>query len=170
MPRTRLGDRVAADKAARDAQIAALPPEVAAAVRQMSPSEQDQYLASLDKVDAMQAAGETFEPDLSDARWGTKADGTPRKKPGRRPATNPGQRSAAKMTRDGIGPTLEDYLAQIPLEEHPEDDPEATVQFGYGSYYEGDQNGKPIAQPENPPLSRPPRNSRLRSARNNRLS
>jgi hypothetical protein len=133
--------------AERKAKIAALPAEVAEAVRAMPPTEADQYLASLDKVADMQASGATFTPDL------TKSD-QPKKKPGRKPAANPGQRTAAPMTRDGIGESLEEFSARLPdlLEDCPEDDPDVPVQFGY-DVYEGQLNehGNPIVRSDDAP-------------------
>jgi hypothetical protein len=147
MPRTRLGDKVAAMKAddqARAAQIANLPADVRQALASMTEEDRDNYLRSLDRVDEMAAKGETLPPP---APYGLTKDGTARQKPGRKPDTKPGKRTKIKV--EGADPNLpipelrqqeREIIKQkskeamealeAELGDFPEDAPEAAVQFG----------------------------------------
>jgi hypothetical protein len=159
LPRTKLTEKYCKPKTdeptktAPDERLSTLPPEVREALASMSDEDRDNYLQSLDKTDAMIKSGETFTPDVP-APYGFRKDGQPKDKPGRRPAANAGQRTAAKMARDGIGQSLEEFVVQHAeqLEDHPEDDPDVPVKFGYETYAgQIDENGNPIIRPDGAP-------------------
>jgi hypothetical protein len=120
-----------------DPRIASLPREVATAVRAMNPEDQISYLDSLTKTEAMIENGETFTPDISPTK----------RRPGRKPAANPGART--KLHIAGADPSLplpelrqqeQEIIAQrsreamealeAELGDFPEDDDDAAIQFG----------------------------------------
>jgi hypothetical protein len=98
------------------AALAALPPDVRAGLMTLTLDEQRAYLRSLDRIADMEAKGATFVPDMQspDAPYGLKKDGTPKRRPGRPPAANPGARTKERPERVMREIDLEEILADLP--------------------------------------------------------
>jgi hypothetical protein len=104
------------------AAIAKLPREVRAGLATLSREEQAAYLASLDRMADMETKGETFLPQMADpeAPYGRRRDGTPKARPGRKPAPNPGARTKERPERTQTSQIdLEALLAELPDGDEP---------------------------------------------------
>jgi hypothetical protein len=123
--------RKAADKA-RAEQLKALPPDVRAAVEQMSVEDQISYLQSLDKVADMAAKGETWTPGTP-APYGVTKDGKVRQKPGPKPQP-PGAR-----TKERPEPFVRDLDLEAIIGNFDDDEP--VVLYGYRGDDDGDDDG-----------------------------
>jgi hypothetical protein len=102
--------------------LARLPRDVRSGIKTLSPEEQRAYLESLDRMADMETKGETFLPKMADpeAPYGRRRDGSPKAKPGRRPAANPGQRTqerSERFRREDLD--LEEILASLPEGDEP---------------------------------------------------